>query len=50
MTDFDPVRRLKEMARDIAAIPFNLIKPMTKVFFICINTYKGYNHTSDMEP
>jgi hypothetical protein len=42
MADFDPIRRLKEIARDAQAIPLQCLKEMNKVFLICINTYRSY--------
>jgi hypothetical protein len=42
MADFDPIRRLKEIAHDLQAIPIQRVREMQKVFLICVNTYKSY--------
>jgi hypothetical protein len=42
MADFDPMRRLKEIARDVEQIPLQMLKEKQKVFLICVNTYKSY--------
>ena len=38
----DPIRRLKEIARDLQAIPIEMVRDMDKAFMICINTYKSF--------
>ena len=43
MSSIDPIRRLKEIARDISQVPIqNVPRSLDKVFFICVNTYKGF--------
>lgn len=39
----DPVRRLKQLGRDVASVPVSRIPTeMGKVCFICVNTYTSY--------
>ncbi|OHT02525.1 Clan CD, family C14, metacaspase-like cysteine peptidase [Tritrichomonas foetus] len=51
MSSIDPIRRLKEIARDIQQVPIqNVPREMEKVFFICINTYKGFQINTGSSP
>lgn len=51
MSSIDPIRRLKEIARDVQQIPIqNVPQVMDKIFLICINTYKSYQINTGSSP